>query len=115
MTQQNTDEAHYVGILEAVVAVLAIKHGINPKTLVAKAIEDITEQAGMETVETERIIRQRWSGRDLSVAVLASRLVPPQTSERALRATETAERVDAATRLQDYKKRQSEGKSDISP
>lgn len=70
------DLVHYLGILEAVVAVLAIKSGLNPETLVGKAIEDITEQTGMETLDTERIIRERWQGRNLTAGKLVAQALP---------------------------------------
>jgi hypothetical protein len=72
----DNDLVHYLGILEAVVAVLAIKSGLNPETLMGKAIEDITEQAGMETLSTERIIRERWKGRILTAGKLVAQALP---------------------------------------
>lgn len=73
--------AHYIGILEAVVAVLAIKQGMNPETMMGNVIETITEQAGMETSVTESIIRQRWSGRDIRAGQLAAATFPSDLSK----------------------------------
>ena len=72
----DADLVHYLGILEAVVSVLCIKAGLDPETLVGRAIEDITEQMGMETMQTERIIRERWTGRDLTAGKLVAQALP---------------------------------------
>lgn len=106
MTEIDTGLAHYVGILEAVVAVLAIKHGLNPETMMGRAIEDITEQAGMETLDTERIIRERWSGRDLPAGKLAAQMLPESFSpvhSAQLQEPPTASPI--AERLASYKER----------
>lgn len=105
MAKKDSDQV-YIGILEAVVAVLAIRCGVDPKTMMAKAIEDITEAAGMETVETERVIRSRWQGRNLQAsALVAKSLVTRTDEEQALRMPETAEKPNMESRLQGYKKR----------
>lgn len=109
---QPTDEAQYLLVLEAVVAVLAVKCGLNPNTMMGKAIEDITEQAGLETLDTERIIRERWTNRPLTAANLASQVLPDTLTPPALRATETAETPPMSTRVQEWRQRQSEGLSD---
>ena len=109
---QPTEQDQYVLVLEAVVAVLALKCGLNPNTMMGKAIEDITEQAGLETLDTERLIRERWTNRPVSAAALASDLLPGTLETQALRATETVETVPMATRVQAWRQRQSEASSD---
>lgn len=115
MSLSDADAIHYVGILEAVVAVLAIKSGLDPNTMMARAIEDITEQTGMETADTERIIRERWNGRQLQAGHLAQQLVLAQQSRQAQSVPQTVVMPDASTRLQEYKKRLSEASSESGP
>ena len=112
------DALHYVGILEAVVAVLAIKCGLDPETMMANAIEDITEQSGMETVDTERIIRSRWDGRHLSAATLAAQALPVTLGPKPLPELEKPPpAASAPERFQEYKQRKatstSENESDV--
>lgn len=107
MTEQLSDDmAHYVGILEAVVAVLAIKQGLNPETMMGKAIEDITEVTGMETLDTERIIRARWQGRDIAAGRLAASIMPDSLNPvRKAEIPTPPKAPPMKDRLQDYKKR----------
>lgn len=81
----DADLVHYLGLLEAIVAVLCIRLGANPETLVGRAIEDITEQTGMETMQTERIIRERWTGRDLTAGKLAAQALPATLTPETVR------------------------------
>lgn len=115
MSLSEEEQGQYIHVLEAVVAVLALKCGLNPNTMMGRAIEDVTEKAGMETSVTERLIRERWNGRDTSAAALASILLPGELGTPAPRATETVETAPALTRLQAYKERQSEASSDSVP
>lgn len=112
-TVEQNDTAAYINILEAIVAVVAIKAGLNPNTMMANALRDITESAGMGTVDSERIIQQRWTGRNLQASALAARLLEMPTDdsseEQATEATEPVETPDMRSRLQAYKQRQSEG------
>lgn len=115
MTMSDADALHYVGILEAVVATLAIRCGIDPKAMIARTIEDITETAGMETAETERVIRERWDGRDMQASALVAKSLSTSTDIRStLRSTEPPERPDMAARLSSYQERRLEEASDSS-
>ena len=68
-------DAEYIGILEAVVAVLAVKLGMHPEIMMANAIKEIANQIGMETKTTDRLIDSRWSGRNINQIVhVAKRL-----------------------------------------
>ena len=116
MTDQDTALAHYLGILEGVVAVLAIKQGMNPETMMGKAIEEITEAAGMETLDTERIIRERWKGRDIATGKLAAQtlsetLAPAQGVSMSEDQPTAATVPTMAERYAAYKQRLSEAKS----
>jgi len=106
------DIVHYVGILEAVVAVLAIKAGLNPETMMGNAIESITEQANMETMDTERIIRERWTGRSIKAGSLVAQRLPeslepnPVVSDLNTQAPATPDTM--TERLRRYRERQAE-------
>lgn len=114
-----TASAGYVHFLEAIVAAVAIKAGLNPNTMMRSALQEIAASGGMSSEATQRIIEQRWTTRDLSAATVASRLVEiPTTSDQVngpLVAPQTAEPVDARSRFQAYKERKSEAKSDSAP
>lgn len=105
---------HYIGILEAVVAVLCIKSGIDPTLLMPKAIEQVTKDAGMETEVSDALIESRWTNRHITPAVLASQMLPDMAAKAAPRAPVTAEQLQAASeplpalpmseRLKEYRK-----------
>ena len=88
MTTPLDDTQHYIGVLEAVVAVLAVKSGLNPETLMGNAIRDLTHQANMDTAATDQLIASRWTGRDLKAGTLAAQNasvgtpVPAQQAEQ---------------------------------
>lgn len=113
--------AHYIGILEAVVAVLCIKSGINPTTLMPKAIEQVTKDAGMETDVSDALIESRWVNRHITPAILASQMLPDMAAKAAPRAAVTAEQIQAASeplpalpmseRLAEYRKYQAQQKA----
>jgi hypothetical protein len=63
---RSTADAQYIGILEAVVAVLAVKLGMHPEVTMANAIREISAQAGLETIDTDALIQSRWSGRNIT-------------------------------------------------
>ena len=106
---------HYVGILEAVVALLCIKSGMDPEALVGRTIEDITEQSGLETRETERIIRDRWSGRDVPAKTLVSHVLPSFEKPSETTVLEpTPEPVDWAARARDRAQRRKTERANVS-
>lgn len=106
MTAPETDLVHYLGILEAVVAVLAIKSGLPPEAMMARAIEDITEQSGMETRDTERIIRERWQGRDLQAGRLVAQALPDSLAPKPVVAEQDIpEPVSMTQRFREYNQR----------
>lgn len=105
------DAAHYIGILEAVVALLAIKCGQNPEALMGNVIESITEQAGMETRDTERIIRTRWTGRALPAKALVTQMLP-DFEKPVVTLEETPEPVDWQARYRERRERQKESQTE---
>lgn len=72
-------DAEYIGILEAVVAVLAVKLGMHPEVTMANAIKDIARQANMETIDTDRLIESRWTGRNVRQIVHVANAIPTIT------------------------------------
>lgn len=64
-----SDTAHYIGLLEAIISVLAVKCGMHPERMMGNALMDITKQLGMETMSTDRLIQARWRGRNVTQAV----------------------------------------------
>lgn len=62
-------DAEYIGILETVVAVLAVKLGMHPEVMMGNAIREISAQAGLETLDSDALIQSRWSGRNVSQIV----------------------------------------------
>lgn len=106
------DDVTYTSILEAVVAVLAVKCGADPNALLGRVIEDITEQSSMETSATERIIRERWSNRPLTPAAMVAKTLPVSLTGGSQSVNLTAEKPDMRSRLRAYTARRSEGSSD---
>lgn len=62
-------DAEYIGILETVVAVLAVKLGMHPEVTMGNAIREISAQAGLETIDSDALIQSRWSGRNVNQIV----------------------------------------------
>lgn len=120
MTEESaSDLVAYTRALEAIIAVVSIKAGLNPNTLMANVLRDIANAAGMETLDTQRIIQERWVTRNLQSVVATAQLIdfaqigPSENSP--LEQTETADLPDVKSKLQEYKKRRSEGNSDTIP
>ena len=70
------DTAAYISMLEGIVAVLAIKCGMNPEVLMNNALRDIVETANMQTMDTDRLINARWKGRNITSGIQAARMAP---------------------------------------
>ncbi len=102
------DTVHYIKLLETVVAGLAVNAGINPETLMSNALQQITVDSGMETEGTQRLIEERWANRNVTAGSLVAKVVKVTQPETPLEATQTAEPVDMASRLADYKQRRAD-------
>lgn len=72
---------HYIGLLEALVAVLAIKAGMNPETAMSLALQQLAKTTGMDTMATDAIIQERWQGRDLRAGALVANTFPEPEQE----------------------------------
>lgn len=118
----NPDDIAYTVVLETLVASLALKLGADPNELVPNVLREVAEAEGMESLETDRLIEQRWTGRQMPLAA-QSALLPQvnaaatwaNSGKRGLRSPETAEKPDLRARLADYKQRLSEAVSEGDP